>query len=175
MVRARRGLSIGGHGILATRGYRIQGIDGVSLIAHGESIQSLFDPSQTRLQIADGRGLMNDGRLGTEEGLLYSLQLRGVLGQSGGVCAHLSVDHIEVVTHDQEVGQRSVDAMGRHIQGVVGLIELGVGLALVARDIAQRCGQECENQTTNDPSLAMSRSLSPERTGDGVWLDVQLG
>ena len=79
MVRLRRGLAIGGHGIRATRGHRIQGSDGVSLIAHRQSIQSLFDASQTGLQVADGRGLMDDGRLGTGKGLLYSLQLRGVL------------------------------------------------------------------------------------------------
>ena len=48
--RRHRGLAIGGHSIRAAGGHGIQRIDGMSLIAHGQSIQCLFDATQTRLQ-----------------------------------------------------------------------------------------------------------------------------
>ena len=146
------------------------------LIAHGQSIQCLFDATQTHLQIADGRCLIGERRLGVGKYLLYSLQLCRVLSQGSGVCAHLAVYDAELLTDGPQVGQCSVDAVGSSAFNECWVWSNWVlAWIFVAGQIAQRCDEEGEHQSTDDPPPATSRSSCPGR-GDGVVaLDIHLG
>lgn len=102
---------------------------------------------------------MRDVRHGVGQGDLHALELRRVTRQGDRALTHLTVDDGKVVANSGQVCEDDGDVMPGHVQRRMGLIELGVGLDLVAGQVAQSCGEECEGDDAGNPRPIVGRGI----------------